>query len=162
MTSDLMSPRFLPVPGPGFVAGCAVVSWLDVHSVAGPIAYLLIGHLPPRRPGETAESIESGLLGMVDAMRLRPAAERVPAIGPRLVMRGPYVALDYGHPSYFMRIPTPPAEWRAHLAHGGAACLTIGLDPIAPGLGPDAFGAYISRIAATGRAYMGATGLRNR
>ncbi|MGA5354064.1 hypothetical protein ACPCJU_17065 [Streptomyces thermodiastaticus] len=161
MSSDLM-PRFLPVPGPGFIAGCTVTSWLDVHSSAGPIAYLLIGHLPPRRPGETAEHIEASLLGMADAMRLRPAAERVPDIGPRLVMRGPYVSLDYGHPAYFMRIPTPPAEWRTHLAHGGPACLTIGLDPMAPGAGPDALGAYIARITVTGRAYMGATGLRNR
>lgn len=150
------------VPGPGFVAGCTVTTWLDDTSPAGPVAYLLIGHAPARRANETAASIELGLLGMVDAMRLRPAAERVPAVGDRLVMRGPYVALDYGHPKFFMRIPSPGADWRAHLTYGGQACVTIGLDPIPPGAGPDAIGAYLDRVAATNRAYMGATALRNR
>ncbi|MEU0719035.1 hypothetical protein ABZ498_17880 [Streptomyces lavendulocolor] len=159
MTDNALTIR--AVPGPGFVAGCTVSTWLHRGALAVPVAYVLIGHAPPRRATETAESVEVGLLGMVDAMRLRPAAERVPIVGARLIMRGPYVALDYGHPAYFMRLRDPGAQWRAHVRAGGHVCLTIGLDPIPPGAGPDAVGAYLDRVVATGRAYMGATTLRN-
>ncbi|WP_328361349.1 hypothetical protein OG800_26350 [Streptomyces sp. NBC_00445] len=160
MTENALTIR--AVPGPGFVAGCTVSTWVHEGALAATIAYVLIGHAPPRRPGETAESVEVGLMGMVDAMRLRPAAERVPIVGARLIMRGPYVALDYGHPAYFMRLPATGANWRKHVAAGGAACLTIGLDPVPPGAGPDAVEAYLARVVATNRAYMGATTIRNR
>lgn len=151
------------VPGPGFVVGCTVSTWVHAAGpLAVPVAYVLIGHAPPRRANETAESVEVGLMGMVDAMRLQPAAERVPIVGARLILRGPYVALDYGHPAYTMRLPTPGEQWRAHVNAGGQVCLTIGLDPIPPGAGPDAVEDYLARICATGRAYMGATTIRNR
>jgi hypothetical protein len=153
---------FRAVPGPGFAAGCTVSTWVHAGALAEPIAYVLLGHAPPRRPNETAESIEAGLLGMVDAMRLRPASERVPIVGARLIISGPFVALDYGHPKFVVRLPNPGAEWRRHVVAGGLVCLTIGLDPIPPGAGPDAVEAYLARVAATNRAYMGATTLRNR
>ncbi|MFJ1731456.1 hypothetical protein [Streptomyces sp. NPDC088254] len=159
MTDPVLS--FRAVPGPGFVAGCTVSTWLHAGALAEPVAYVLIGHAPPRRAHETAESVEAGLMGMCEGMLLRPAAERVPMVGARLVMRGPYVALDYGHPEFFMRLPAPGAEWRKHVAAGGQVCLTIGLDPIPPGAGPDAVEAYLARVTATGRAYMGATAIRN-
>jgi hypothetical protein len=95
---------FRAVPGPAFAAGCTVSTWVHAGALAEPVAYVLIGHAPPRRVSETAESIEAGLMGMVDAMRLRPAAERVPIVGARLVTNGPLVALDYGHPRFV-------AEW---------------------------------------------------
>ncbi|MBI0295696.1 hypothetical protein JBE04_14785 [Streptomyces sp. PRKS01-29] len=153
---------FRAVPGPGFAAGCTVSTWVHAGALAAPVAYVLVGHAPPRRPGETTESVEAGLLGMVDAMRLRPAAERVPIVGPRLLLRERFVALDYGHPNYVMRLPTPGTEWRRHVAAGGLACVTIGLDPVPPGAGPDAVEAYLERVVATNRAYMGATTLRAR
>ncbi|WP_251053190.1 MULTISPECIES: hypothetical protein [unclassified Streptomyces] len=101
-------------------------------------------------------------MGMVDAMRLRPAAERVPIVGARLLVHGRFVLLDYGHPSFTMRLPQTGPEWRAHVNVGGHACLAVALDPIPPGAGPDAVAAYIARVCATGRAYMGATTVRNR
>lgn len=133
------------VPGADFVAGCTVSTWLDM------VAFLLIGHPPPQRPGETAESIEVGLMGMVDAMGLRPAVETVPAVGLRIVMRGPYAALDYGHPTVFMQVPTVGDAWRSHLNRGGPALLVIALDPIPPGAGPDALANYLDRVASTRR-----------
>ncbi|MFE5395751.1 hypothetical protein ACFQ9U_14430 [Streptomyces sp. NPDC056568] len=160
MTTEL---SFRAVPGPGFVAGCAVSTWVDGGALDGPaIAYLLIGHAPPRRANETAESVEAGLMGMVDAMGLRPAAERVPIVGARLTLRGPLVALDYGHPAFSMRLPTPEPGWRRHVAAGGPVCLTIGLDPIPPGAGPDAVADYVERTVGANRAYMGATTRRAR
>ncbi|WP_411141405.1 hypothetical protein [Streptomyces sp. x-80] len=134
---------------------------MDVNIRSASIAYVLIGHAPPRRPEETA-AIETGLLGMVDAMRLRPAAERVPHVGDRLTLRGPVVVLDYGHPACTMQLPATGDEWRAHVSAGGRVCLAIGLDPIPPGAGPDAVEAYLARVLATGRAYMGATTIRRR
>lgn len=159
MTTEL---SFRAVPGPGFAAGCTVSTWVHTGALAEPVAYVLLGHAPPRRPGETAETVETGLLGMVDAMNLRPAAERVPIVGARLILRGPFVALDYGHPNFFMRLPAPGEEWRKHVAAGGLVCLTLGLDPVPPGAGPDAVEAYLERVIATNRAYMGATTIRNR
>ncbi|MGC0205209.1 hypothetical protein [Streptomyces levis] len=159
MTDPVLS--FRAVPGPGFVAGCTVSTWLQTGALAEPVAHVLIGHAPPRRAHEDALSVELGLLGMVDAMRLRPAPERVPHVGDRLIMRGPYVALDYGHPNLVMRLPAPQ-EWRAHVNTGGPVCLTVALDPIPPGAGPDAVEAHLERVVAIGRAYMGATALRNR
>lgn len=153
---------FRAVPGPGFVAGCTVSTWLHAGALAEPIAHLLIGHAPPRRPHENALSVELGLLGMIDAMGLRQATERVPSIGNRLIVRGPYVALDYGYPTFVMRVPTPGREWRAHVDAGRPVCLTIVLDPIPPGAGRDAIEAHLEAVVAVGRAYMGATALRNR
>ncbi|MFH9295606.1 hypothetical protein [Streptomyces sp. NPDC017520] len=155
---------FRAVPGPGFVAGCTVSTWLDPgNSLAPAVAYILIGHAPPRRLNETVETVEDGLMGMVDAMRLRPAAERVPSIGARIILRGRFALLDYGHPAFTLRLPPTGAEWRAHVVAGGPVCLTVGLDPIPPGLGPDAVDAYLARVCVTtGRAYMGATTFRSR
>ncbi|AFU62166.1 hypothetical protein SV1_26 [Streptomyces phage SV1] len=152
---------FRAVPGPGFAAGCIVTTWV-AEGFFSRVAYVLIGHAPPRRPGETSETITEGLMGMVDAMNLRPAAERVPIVGARLRVRGPLAALDYGHPEYLMRLPAIGDEWRTHVVRGGPVCLTVGLDPIPPGAGPDAIAAYLDRVASTGRAYMGATTLRAR
>ncbi|MEU5136680.1 hypothetical protein [Streptomyces californicus] len=159
MTTEV---SFRAVPGPGFAAGCTVSTWVHAGALADPVAYILLGHAPPRRPGETAETVEAGLMGMVDAMNLRPAAERVPIVGARLILRGPFVALDYGHPKFFMRLPTPDEEWRKHVSAGGLVCLTLALDPVPPGAGPDAVEAYLERVIATNRAYMGATTIRNR
>ncbi|MGW5096214.1 hypothetical protein ACWEQU_12865 [Streptomyces nodosus] len=153
---------FRAVPGPGFAAGCSVSTWVHVGALAPPVAYVLIGHAPPRRAGETAESVEAGLMGMVDAMNLRPAAERVPIVGARLLIRGPFVALDYGHPTFVMRLPTPGDAWHRHVTAGRPACVTIGLDPVPPGAGPDMVEQYLERVVATHRAYMGATTLRTR
>ncbi|GAA4804788.1 hypothetical protein [Streptomyces ziwulingensis] len=100
-------PMIRAVPGPGFAAGRTVSTWMHTGGLTNPMAYVLIGHAPPRRPDLTCASAEAGLMGMVNAMRLRPAAERVPIIGARLIIRGPYVALDYGHPHFFMRFPVP-------------------------------------------------------
>ncbi|MFF2651714.1 hypothetical protein [Streptomyces sp. NPDC058045] len=147
------------VPGPGFVAGCTVRTWLDT-TPAGPLAHLLIGHRPPRRPEETAEGIEAGLMGMVDGMRLRPATERPSTIGAHLLIRSPYAALDYGHPRYLMRLAATPTEWRLRIVSGWPTCVTIGLDPIPPGAGPDMLDQYVERVLATNRAHMGLTTIR--
>ncbi|MFB7452856.1 hypothetical protein [Streptomyces sp. NPDC056194] len=139
-----------------------MTTWVDEGPFDTRIAYILLCHAPPRRAGETAESVEEGLMGMVDAMRLRPASERVPIIGARLTVRGPFVALDYGHPTYVLRLPATGDEWRAHVLRGGPVCLTVGLDPVPPGAGPDAIITYLDRVAASNRAYMGATTIRAR
>ncbi|MEV5673527.1 MULTISPECIES: hypothetical protein [Streptomyces] len=156
-------PVIRAIPGPGFVATLLVSSWLDTVRGAGEaVPWLLLGHAGPRRNGETLETVEDGLLGMVAAMRLSPAAERVPAIGARLLIGGRLTALDYGHPTCVLRIPSPGAEWREAVARGAQACVTLLLDPLPPGAGPDAIGAIIDRCTASGRVFMGATTARGR
>jgi len=149
------------VPGPGFVAGTVVTTWLDATS-AGPVAWLLVGHPGPRRPGETTDSIGTALLGMVDALQLSPATERVPFIGDRLILRGRITALDYGHPEYVLRVPAPGDRWREHVARGGNVCVVIGLDPIPPGAAQDGVDAYLRQGIARGLVMMGATRVRGR
>ncbi|MFG2226042.1 hypothetical protein [Streptomyces sp. NPDC048644] len=149
-----------PVPGPAFLAGVAVSTWLDTASPADPVGALLIGHVHPQLGGHTVAAIETALLGLAEAMTLRPVTEPMPDIGTRVLMRGPMVALDYGHPAYTLRLPSPGPGWQAHVAAGGPVCLTLGLDPLPPGAGPDSIGAYLHRTAATGRAYRGMTALR--
>ncbi|WP_249401801.1 hypothetical protein [Streptomyces sp. YIM 121038] len=102
-------------------------------------------------------------MGLVDAMHLRRAVERVPIVGARLIVRGRYVALDYGHPRYYMRLPSPSRLWRHHVTAGGPVCLTVCLEPLPPGhLGVDAVETYLARAVRTDRAYMGATTIRTR
>lgn len=152
-----------PIPGPGFVARLLVSSWVDpMRDSDAPVPFMLIGHPGPRHPGETTESVERGLLGMADAMRLSPASDRVPHIGPRLLIGGRVTALDYGHPSFFFRVPSPSARWRELVARGQLACMTLCLDPVPFGAGPDGTEAFIGRSIANGRALMGAVSARTR
>jgi hypothetical protein len=151
---------FRAVPGPAFLERCTVATWLHLGALADPVAHVLISHAPPQGD-ETAASVEVGLMGMVDAMLMSPAAEQLAHVGNRVIMRGTFVALDYGHPTEFLALPVPGEDWRAFVAAGGQVVVTIGLDPFPPGAGPDAVGAYVARVAATGRAYMGATAIRN-
>ncbi|MER8042604.1 hypothetical protein [Streptomyces sp. NPDC094032] len=158
------SPPIRAVPGLGFVAGCVISTWIDAATLATrtPVAYILIAHVPPRRPGETTESIEEGLMGMVDGMKLRPASERVPITGARLGIRGPFVALDYGNPGGTIRLPRTEEAWRAHALRGSPVCIAVGLDPIPPGASQDTVGDYLARVSAADRLYLGATTVRAR
>ncbi|MFE7114432.1 hypothetical protein ACFU99_03290 [Streptomyces sp. NPDC057654] len=149
-----------PVPGPGFAAGVTVSSWLDA-SPAGDIAWLLIGHPPPRRPVETARTIEAGLRALAAGMRLLPAAERVPDVGDRLMIRGPVVALDYGHGEYLLRLPAPGREWRERVKRGGQVCVTVVLDPLGPATGQGDVDALLRRSAPIGRVLIGSTRARH-
>ncbi|MEV5594096.1 hypothetical protein [Streptomyces sp. NPDC052496] len=149
------------VPGPGFVAGVVVSTWLDTASPAGTIAWLLIAHPPPRRPGETAGRIEAGLRGMAGALGLRAASRHVPVVGDRLTARGPHLALDYGHPDFCLRVPRPAPRWLGYVLNGGAVCLVVCLDAIAAGAGPGLIEERLRRTAERDRVLVGATGLRH-
>ncbi|MEV0279931.1 hypothetical protein AB0I22_26560 [Streptomyces sp. NPDC050610] len=161
-----------PVPGPGFVAGLVVSSWLDASPTGdsdpttGDVAWLLIAHPPPRRHVETFRTIEAGLRALVAGMGLLPAAERVPGIGDRLMIRGPVVALDYGHDEYLLRLPAPGREWRDRVGRGGQVCVAVVLDPLRPATEREtereAVNAHLRRSAAAGRAFMGVTRARHR
>ncbi len=151
-----------PVPGPGFVAGLVVSTWLDTASPAGNVAWMLIAHPPPRRPGETVERVEGCLLGMANGLGLCAASGRVPDIGDRLTVRGPHLVLDYGHPDFCLRVPRPTVRWVEYALGGGQVCLVLGLDAIGPGAGPEAIDRYLHRVTARDRALVGAPAVRRR
>jgi hypothetical protein len=148
-----------PIPAPGFIAACTVSTWLDPCApvVAGPLAWLLLGHAPPRRPDETAEGIEDGLLGMAGAMRLRPARERVPHVGDRLITRRETVALTTGTTSTSCGYRTPATNGACTPRAG---CPSASRSASTPR--EDAVDAYIRQAAARGTVLMGATGVRSR
>lgn len=99
-------PVIRAIPGPGFVATLLVSSWLDTVRGAGEaVPWLLLGHAGPRRNGETLETVEDGLLGMVAAMRLSPAAERVLTIGARLLIGGALRPSTTGTPRAYSGFP---------------------------------------------------------
>ncbi|WP_050514813.1 hypothetical protein [Streptomyces rimosus] len=149
-----------PAPGPGFIAGVVTSTWLDTASPAGHVAWLLMAHPSPRRPGETAQGIEDQILGIADALGLRTASRRLTVIGDRLSVRGPRLVLDYGHPRFALRVPNPSPRWLDHILHGGYVCLALGLDPVPPGAGPDAIEAYLRRSFTRDRVFVGVTGVR--
>ncbi|KOT88920.1 hypothetical protein ADK86_31020 [Streptomyces sp. NRRL F-5755] len=151
-----------PVPGPAFVAGVVVSTWLDAAPPAGLVAWMLIAHPPPRRPGESVERIETSLLGMAGGLGLCAASGRVPDIGDRLTVRGPHLVLDYGHPDFCLRVPRPTVRWIEYALGGGQVCLVLGLDAIGPGAGPEAIDRYLHRVTARDRALVGAPAVRRR
>ncbi|MFM9445295.1 ATP-binding protein [Streptomyces acidiscabies] len=148
-------------PGAGFVAGLAVLTWLD-FTPAGVTPWLLIGHPPPYRPTETAESVEEGLRAIAVGLRLRPAAERVPDIGDRLRLGGRTVALDYGHDHCLLHVPDADEKWRAHVAQGSRVRLAVCLDALPVGIGIEDAARLVQRAGAEGRVLVGATGVRGR
>lgn len=150
-----------PAPGPGFIAGVVVGTWLDTASPAGTVAWLLVAHPPPRRPGETTGRIEAGLRDMADALGLRAASGYVPVIGDRLSARGPHLVLDYSHPEFCLRVPRPSPRWLGHVLGGGQVCLLLCLDAIPPGAGPDTIEKCLQRTTGRDRVLIGATGLRH-
>ncbi|APD18557.1 hypothetical protein SEA_PICARD_27 [Streptomyces phage Picard] len=151
-----------PVPGPGFVATLLTTTWLDSTEDAGDVAWLFIAHAGPRRNGETTETIETNLLGMVDALQLAPMSETLPDVGARILLRDGAAALHYGHPTTVLRLPRASRRWMSHLALGNASAIALGLDPIPPGTGLDGIEEYLHRSGSAGRVYMGATTVRRR
>ncbi|WP_030678991.1 hypothetical protein [Streptomyces rimosus] len=151
-----------PIPGAGFIAGLVVSTWLDAASPVGSMAWILIAHPPPRRPGESTEGIETSLRSMADALGLRAASGRIPVVGDRLSARGAHLVLDYGHPEFCLRVPRPSARWTEHALGGGHVCLVLGLDAIAPGAGPDVIERYLCRATARDRILLGATAVHHR
>ncbi|MEX3100338.1 ATP-binding protein [Streptomyces sp. ST1015] len=147
------------VPGVEFVAGLSVLTWLD-FTPAGVTPWLLIGHPPPYRPNETAESVEGGLRAIGAGLRLRPAAERVRDVGDRLRLGGRTVALDYGHDHCLLRVPDADEKWRTHVAQGTRVCLAVCLDALPVGIGIEDAARLVRR--AGGRVLVGATGVRGR
>ncbi|MEE1802951.1 MULTISPECIES: DUF6415 family natural product biosynthesis protein [unclassified Streptomyces] len=147
------------LPGPGFLSGCTTSTWIDVTPV-GRTAWLLVGHPPPRRPTETAASIEAGLRAMASSLGLRPVADRVPSIGSRIRIRSGIVALDYGHDHYLLRVSNISQEWKEHLGRGGQALLAVGLDPLPVGQGQAAVELYLQEATARQRILMGAAAAR--
>ncbi|WP_075738519.1 ATP-binding protein [Streptomyces acidiscabies] len=148
-----------PAPGPDFIAGLTVLTWLD-FAPAGTTPWLLIGHPPPHHPTETTESIANGLRALGTALQLRPTTERVPDIGNRLRLGGRTVALDYGHDHYLLHVPDADEKWRTHIAQGNRVHLAVYLDALSVRIGIEDAARLIQHT--DGRVLMGATGVRGR
>ncbi len=122
-----MSPK---PPSHATIARCSVHTWLTPLLGGHEVAYLCISHPSPRFPGETTASIESDLRALASSMGMRPAADRITSLGPRLLLRPGVLALDYGHPGWWLRTQAPRREWRHHLLRGAEVCALVTLDPL--------------------------------
>lgn len=114
----------------GLLHSVVVSTWVE-GTAAGPVAFLLIGHPPVRRQGETAESIERQMLGLSAALDLTGPSEPMRHVGSCVVLLGTSGALlsITGAP-YSLRLPPVGAEWSRVVSEGAPVCILLGLDPI--------------------------------
>ncbi|MFG3495292.1 hypothetical protein [Streptomyces sp. NPDC047928] len=133
-------------PGPEFLVGVGVASWVDRRT--GSLPCLLV-------TGRTRDSA-LGLRGMALGLWLAPVvARRVPVGRGRLLRRGDVIALDYGHDSCLLHVPTPGPVWLSRAAALGAVRVTVGLDPLRLGADREEVGTYMGHLMDTGRAFTG-------
>ncbi|MFI9724522.1 hypothetical protein ACIHFE_33670 [Streptomyces sp. NPDC052396] len=147
------------VPGvtPGLLCSVVVSTWVE-DTTAGPVAFLLIGHPPARRQGETAESVEQQMLGLSAALDLAEPAENIRHVGNRVLLLGSSGALlTIAGAPYSLRLPSVGAEWSRMVGEGCPVCILLGLDPISPHTPERATQEYLGAALATGRLRMGAT-----
>ncbi|MDT0451963.1 hypothetical protein [Streptomyces hesseae] len=158
MSGTLASPpsRGLGVT-PGLLCSVVVSTWVE-DTAAGPVAFLLIGHPPARRQGETAESIEQQMLGLSAALGLTGSSEPMRHVGSRVILLGASGALlsITGAP-YSLRLPPVGAEWSRMVGEGAPVCILLGLDPIPPYSDEKATQEHLSLWLSHDRIRMGAT-----
>ncbi|MEU4209934.1 hypothetical protein AB0F13_08030 [Streptomyces sp. NPDC026206] len=142
---------------PGLLCSVVVSTWAEV-TAAGPVAFLLIGHPPARRQGETAESIEQQMLGLSAALDLTEPSETLRHVGNRVILLGTSGALlTIAGAPYSLRLPPVGAEWSRMVSEGAPVCILLGLDPIPPHTDEKATQEYLGRGLLSGRVRMGAT-----
>ncbi|WP_435246431.1 hypothetical protein [Streptomyces sp. NRRL F-5630] len=150
-----------PEPPPhATIARCSVHTWLTQLLGGHEVAYLCISHPAPRFPGETTASIESDLRALAGAMGMRPAADRITSLGPRLLLSPGVLALDYGRPGWWLRTRAPHREWRHHLMRGAEICVLVTLDPVRLDIPLPDLEHLLTESIKSGRVFMGATTYR--
>lgn len=151
----LADPRPVP-PTAGLLASVAAWFWINLTEV-GHVAFLLIAHPPERRPGDSAQLIESRMRGLARALSLAEPSEKLPDIGPRLSMhRESLAVLRLDGCGYRLHIPTG-GEWARFVRGGGTVTVAVGLDTLPPHLALDAVEPYVSRSVTAGRLFLGKT-----
>ncbi|MGW1194591.1 hypothetical protein ACWD4B_01830 [Streptomyces sp. NPDC002536] len=158
MNGTLMEPSGrAPGVTPGLLCSVVVSTWVE-DTAAGPVAFLLIGHPPARRQGETAESIEQQMLGLSAALDLTEPCETLRHVGNRVILLGVSGALlTIAGAPYSLRLPPVGAEWSRMVSEGTPVCILLGLDPIPPHAGERATQEYLGHGLSHNRIRMGAT-----
>jgi hypothetical protein len=148
-------------PGPGFVASVAAAT--GIHQADGiDLAQLLVTHPGPRRVNETAETVEHGMRRLATALHLGPGDQPPPVIGPRLMIRRGFAALDYSHDEYVMTIPSPSQDW-LQLVENGALCrICLVVAPLALSADQAETDAHLRDSFARGEVVWGTTYARRR
>ncbi|MBT2466548.1 hypothetical protein J7E97_01385 [Streptomyces sp. ISL-66] len=144
-----------PAPTAGLLASLGVWFWIELTEV-GHVAFLLLAHPPARRGGESVESIELSMQGLVSALTLAEPSAKLPDIGPRLVVHGRAAILSLDGCSFVMRVPVS-AEWAEFVTAGAPVVIEVGLDPLQPMTPFDALRPYVSEGARHGRLFLGKT-----
>ncbi|MFD5874076.1 hypothetical protein [Streptomyces sp. NPDC060322] len=143
-------------PTAGLLASLAVWHWVD-ETVAGPVAFLLFAHLPPRLPGESLDVIEARMRGLSKSLGLASPDAPLPDIGDRLFMhRETDAALLLDGCDYFLHAPIG-GEWARFVCAGGTVAVTVGLAPLPRHVAQEVVEAYLVERAVEGRLLMGKT-----
>lgn len=148
-------------PGPGFLADVTATPGL-CSTDDGLTAQLLLIHTPPRRVGETLETIENGMRSLSLALGLAKTDEEPRYIGPRLSLHRGIVSLDYGDDRWVFRIPHTSQEWQRHLTNGGAVRILLTFTPMPEDRTAAGLAAYLTECVRDGTARWGATAARRR
>jgi len=157
----MTSPNTTTPPGPGFVSGTAAAT--GVYSAdAYTLAQLLITHPGPRRDHETTDSIESGMRQLAASLDLGPGNVPPPVIGSRIILQPEVTALDYGHDTYVMTIPSPSQDW-LKLVRDGAPCrVCLLIAPLSMGADQAETDAHLRACFERGAVVWGTTYARRR
>jgi hypothetical protein len=143
-------------PTAGLLASLALWHWVD-ETTEGPVAFLLIAHQPPRRPGDSLDVIEARMRGLSASLRLAPPDDPFPNIGDRLFMhRETDVALLIDGCDYFLHAPIG-GPWARFVCAGGTVAITVGLAPLLPHVTQGVIEAYLAEQTVEGRLLMGKT-----
>ncbi|MET7906985.1 hypothetical protein ACFYS7_15445 [Streptomyces avermitilis] len=157
----MTSPSIAISPSPGFVAGVAAAT--GIHYTDGfAITQLLITHPGPRRPGESAETVEDGMRRLATSLRLGPGDQPPRVVGARVMIRRGFAVLDYGHDEYVMTIPSPSRDWLALLSAGALCRICLVVAPLALSADQAETDAHLREQFARGGVVWGTTYARRR
>ncbi|MGW1770623.1 hypothetical protein [Streptomyces sp. NPDC002104] len=149
-------------PGVGFLAGVTFTHGMHYPTDSGPVAQVLLTHAPPRRAGETLETIEAGMRALSFCLSLGPVEEEPRYVGARISLHRGIASLDYGDDRWVLRIPATGREWQRHVALGGPVRLTLSFTPTPAGRTQTDLSQFIEQGIAAGLVRWATTDARRR
>jgi hypothetical protein len=145
-------------PTAGLLCSVAVSTWID-STIAGHVAFLLIGRPPVPDPHTTPDTTELQMRGLAKGLGLAPPHALLPDLGTRLF---PYesestsVVITIDDCEHLMRVPIG-GQWFRFVADGGPVVIALGFDRLKPDANREEVETFLADSAITGRLLLGKT-----